>query len=38
MIGVLKRAWIPLVLVLVTVVAGFTVHRIRSFFGSEGLW
>ena len=36
MIGVLKRAWIPLVLVLVTVVAGFTVHRIRSFFGSEG--
>lgn len=33
----LKRAWIPLVLVLVAVVAAFTVDRIRGFFGSEGV-
>ena len=37
MIRVLKRLWIPLLLVVVAVVAGFTVHRIRSFFGSEGV-
>ena len=36
-IGLLKRAWIPLLLVVVAVVAGFTVHRIRGFFGSEGV-
>jgi hypothetical protein len=35
MIGVLKRIWIPLLLVVVAVVAGFTVERIRGFFGSE---
>lgn len=37
MIRALKRVWIPLVLVLVAVVAGFTVHRLRTFFGSEGV-
>jgi hypothetical protein len=37
MIGALKRVWIPLLLVVVVVVAGFTVHRLRSFFGSEGI-
>jgi len=37
MIGVLKRMWIPLLLVVVAVVAGFTVYRMRSFFGSEGV-
>lgn len=31
----LARAWIPLVIVVVLVVGGFTVYRIRSFFGSE---
>ncbi|WP_428348645.1 MmpS family transport accessory protein [Mycolicibacterium sp.] len=31
-----KRAWLPLVLVVVTVIAGFTVSRIRTFFGSDG--
>lgn len=36
MITVLKRAWLPLVLVAVTVIAGFTVSRIRTFFGSDG--
>jgi hypothetical protein len=33
----LKRAWIPLVLVLVAVIAAFTVDRLRSFFGAEGV-
>lgn len=37
MIGYLKRAWIPLLVVIVVVVSGFTVHRIRSFFGSDGI-
>lgn len=37
MIGALKRVWIPLLLAVVVVVAGFTVHRLRSFFGSEGI-
>jgi hypothetical protein len=37
MIGVLKRMWIPLLLVVVAVVAGFTVYRMRTFFGSEGV-
>ncbi len=37
MIGVLKRIWIPLLLVVVAVIAGFTVHRVRGFFGSEGV-
>lgn len=37
MIGVLKRVWIPLLIVVVVVVGGFTVQRIRTFFGSEGI-
>ena len=37
MIRVLKRNWIPLLLVVVAVVAGFTVHRLRGYFGSEGI-
>ncbi len=37
MMTVLKRVWLPLVLVVVTVIAGFTVSRIRTFFGSEGV-
>lgn len=37
MIGALKRVWIPLLLVVVAVIAGFTVHRLRGFFGSEGI-
>lgn len=37
MLRALKRAWIPLLLVVVAVVAGFTVHRLRGFFGSEGI-
>ncbi len=37
MIGLAKRAWIPLVIVIVVAVAGFTVQRIRAFFGAEGI-
>jgi Mycobacterium membrane protein len=36
-IGLAKRAWIPLVIVVVVAIAGFTVHRIRTFFGAEGI-
>ncbi|CAN5606197.1 siderophore transporter accessory protein MmpS5 [soil metagenome] len=32
----LKRAWIPLLIVVVVLIAGFTVNRIRGFFASEG--
>ena len=35
MIGLLRRAWLPLLIVVVVAVAGFTVYRIRGFFGSE---
>ncbi|MBX4369539.1 MmpS family protein [Mycobacterium tuberculosis] len=31
----LMRTWIPLVILVVVIVGGFTVHRIRGFFGSE---
>ena len=37
MIGLAKKMWIPLVIVVVVVIAGFTVHRVRTFFGSEGI-
>jgi hypothetical protein len=36
-IGLAKRVWIPIVIVIVVVIAGFTVHRIRTFFGAEGI-
>ncbi len=36
-IGLAKKVWIPLVIVLVVTIAGFTVHRIRTFFGAEGI-
>ncbi|MFV0493814.1 MmpS family transport accessory protein [Mycobacterium sp.] len=34
--GVLKRTWIALVVAVVVVVAGFSVIRLRSFFGGHG--
>ena len=37
MIGLAKKVWIPIVIVVVVVIAGFTVQRIRTFFGSEGI-
>jgi Mycobacterium membrane protein len=33
MTKVLRRAWLPIVIVIVVVIAGFTVHRVRTFFG-----
>ena len=35
--SVLKRVWIPLVIVVVVVIAGFIVMRVRTFFGAEGI-
>lgn len=37
MIGLAKRAWIPIVIVIVVLIAGFMVDRIRTFFGAEGI-
>lgn len=34
---VLKKAWLPLVIVVVVVIAGMTVGRVRTFFGAEGI-
>ena len=35
--GLAKKVWLPLLIVFVVVVAGLTVSRIRTFFGSEGI-
>lgn len=32
-----KKVWIPLVVLVVVLIAGTTVHRVRGFFGSEGI-
>ena len=32
---ILKRVWMPLIIVVVVVIAGFTVMRIRTFFGAH---
>jgi len=37
MIRLLKRAWIPLLVVVVVVIGGMTVSRMRTFFGSDGI-
>lgn len=36
-VDIFKKIWIPLLIMIVVVVAGFTVHRIRGFFGAEGV-
>ena len=33
--NVLKRGWIPLLIVVVVAIAGFTVYRVRGVFGSN---
>jgi len=33
--NVLKRGWIPLLIVVVVAIAGFTVYRVRGVFGSD---
>ena len=35
--SVLKRVWLPLVIVFVVAIAGFAVNRIRGFFGADGI-
>ncbi|HJT91267.1 MAG TPA: MmpS family protein [Mycobacterium sp.] len=37
MIKAVKRVWIPVVIVVVVAIAGFTVQRVRTFFGAEGI-
>ncbi|OFJ52520.1 MmpS family protein [Mycolicibacterium grossiae] len=37
MTALAKKAWIPIVILVVVLVAGFTVSRIRTFFGAEGI-
>ena len=37
MIKIAKRVWIPLLIIVLVVIAGFTVSRIRTFFGAEGI-
>ncbi|WP_218014551.1 MmpS family transport accessory protein [Mycolicibacterium palauense] len=34
---VLRRLWVPLLIVVVVAIAGVTVHRIRGYFGSGGI-
>ena len=33
----LKKAWLPLLIVAVVVIAGMTVSRVRTFFGADGV-
>ena len=35
MVGILKRAWIPLLIVVVVALAGVVVYRMHGFFGSN---
>ncbi len=32
-----KKVWLPLLIIFVVVIAGLTVSRVRTFFGSEGI-
>lgn len=36
MYGVLKRVWLPVIVVMVVAVGGFTVARVRGYFGAHG--
>jgi Mycobacterium membrane protein len=36
MFGVFKRVWMPLLIVVVVAVGGFTVYRVRGYFGAHG--
>ncbi len=33
----LKKAWLPVLIVVVLVIAGMTVSRVRTFFGADGV-
>ncbi len=32
-----RKVWLPIVIIVVVAIAGFTVSRIRTFFGAEGI-
>lgn len=32
-----RKIWLPIVIIVVVTIAGFTVSRIRTFFGAEGI-
>ncbi|KUI03607.1 hypothetical protein AU190_10580 [Mycolicibacterium acapulense] len=32
-----RKVWLPIVIIVVVTIAGFTVSRIRTFFGAEGV-
>ncbi|KUH88847.1 MULTISPECIES: MmpS family protein [unclassified Mycobacterium] len=32
-----RKVWLPIVIIVVVTIAGFTVSRIRTFFGAEGI-
>jgi hypothetical protein len=36
MLGALRRVWMPLLIVAVVAVGGFTVYRVRGYFGAHG--
>jgi hypothetical protein len=36
-LSLLKKAWLPLLIVVVVVIAGLTVGRVRTFFGADGV-
>ncbi|MBS4728451.1 MmpS family protein [Mycobacterium sp. SM1] len=36
MLGVLKRVWMPLLIVAVVAIGGFTVYRVHGYFGAHG--
>lgn len=36
MVGVVKRIWLPVLIVVAIAIGGFTVAHLRSIFGSEG--
>jgi hypothetical protein len=37
MLRLARKAWIPIIILVVALIAGFTVHRVRGFFGAEGI-
>ncbi|KUI20772.1 hypothetical protein AU193_06435 [Mycobacterium sp. GA-1285] len=37
MLRMARKVWLPIVIIVVVTIAGFTVSRIRTFFGAEGI-
>jgi hypothetical protein len=36
MLGLLRRVWMPLLIVVVVAIGGFVVYRVRGYFGAHG--